>query len=143
MATGDRVADPYANYMFKVEIDGITRAAFSDASGFDTTIEVVEYREGGDQVARQLPGAVKFGHITLKWGLSDPEMYEWFRLGVAGPVARKTGSIVVLDRGGQEQVRWNFTQAWPTKWHGPDFSAKGTDVAIETVELAHEGIVRA
>ena len=53
---------------------------------------------------------------------------------------RKNGSIIVLDTQGQERVRWNFRNGWPTKWDGPDFTSKGNDVAIETLEIAHEGI---
>ena len=55
---------------------------------------------------------------------------------------RKNGSIIVLDRAGRETVRWNFVNAWPAKWTGPSFNAEGNDVAIETLELAHEGLVK-
>ncbi|WP_153506519.1 phage tail protein [Cumulibacter manganitolerans] len=144
MATGDRV-DPYANFTFLVELDGITRAGFADASGFDTTIDVHEYREGGDNTTmRKLPGMAKYSNITLKRGLTDDrELYDWMRSGALGTVERKSGSIVVMDLAGNEKVRWNFVNAWPTKWSAPEFSAKGNDVAIETFGLAHEGIERA
>lgn len=144
MATGERV-DPYANFTFLVELDGITRAGFADASGFDTTIDVHEYREGGDNTTmRKLPGMAKYSNITLKRGLTDDrELYDWMRGGALGTVERKSGSIVVMDLAGNEKVRWNFVNAWPTKWSAPEFSAKGNDVAIETFELAHEGIERA
>ena len=144
MPTGQRV-DPYANFNFLVEIDGVTRAAFSDATGFDTTIDVHEYREGGENTTvRKLPGPTKFSNIVLKWGLTDDhELYDWIIQAVKGNVQRKNGSIVALDLQGNEKVRWNFRNAWPTKWHGPDFSAKGNDAAIETLELANEGIERA
>jgi phage tail-like protein len=144
MPTGQRV-DPYANFNFLVEIDGVTRAAFSDATGFDTTIDVHEYREGGENTTvRKLPGPTKYSNIVLKWGLTDDhELYDWILQSVKGNVQRKNGSIVALDLQGNEKVRWNFRNAWPTKWHGPDFSAKGNDAAIETLELAHEGIERA
>ena len=144
--TGQRV-DPYGGFNFLVEIDGITRAAFQEASGFDSTIDVTEHREGGENTTlRKLPAMTKYSIITLKWGLTqDPELYDWHRKWVTGDPAAKraNGSIVVLDRQGQEQVRWNFFQAWPTKWTGPTFNAEGNDVAIETLELAHEGIERA
>jgi phage tail-like protein len=144
MATGQRV-DPYGNFNFLVEIDGIARAAFSDVSGFDTTIDVTEYREGGENTTpRKLPGQAKYSNIVLKWGLTtDRELYDWMLQTVQGDVQRKNGSIVALDRAGNEVVRWNFRNAWPAKWDGPDYTAKGNDVAIETLELAHEGVVRA
>ena len=92
-----------------------------------------------------MPGVTKYPNITLKWGLTDSrELYDWYRDIVKGKVVRKTGSIVLYDLDGlTEKVRWNFVNAWPTKWDGPDFSAKANDIAIETLELAHEGIERA
>jgi len=139
------IPDPYRNYNFLVEIDGITRAAFQEASGFDSTIDVIEHREGGENTTpRKLPGMTKYSNISLKWGLTDNrELYDWHRQAVAGDVVRKNGSIIVLDGQGNEKVRWNFFNAWPSKWDGPDFNAEGNDVAVETLELAHEGVVRA
>jgi phage tail-like protein len=144
--TGQRV-DPLGSFDFLVEIDGITRAGFSEASGLDSTIDVTEYREGGDnETMRKLPAKTKFSNITLKWGITDDrELYDWHRQWIKGDPAatRRNGSIVLRDRAGQERVRWNFFNAWPTKWTGPSFNAKNNDVAIETLELAHEGIERA
>ena len=144
MATGKRV-DPYRNFSFLVEIDGITQAGFSDCSGFGASTDPVEYREGGEtKTVRKLPGLTKYTNITLKWGLTDSkELYNWYRDVVNGKIERKSGSIILLDLEGNEKVRWNFFEAWPTKWDGPDFTAKGNDVAIETLELAHERVERA
>ena len=144
MATGQR-QDPYNNFNFLVEIDGITRAAFHEASGFDSSIDVIEHREGGENITnRKLPGQVKYSNITLKRGITDDrELYQWHRDCVNGNVQRKNGSVVLLDRQGNEKVRWNFRNAWPAKWTGPSFSAEGNDVAIETLELAHEFLERA
>lgn len=144
MPTGERV-DPYANFRFLVEIDGITRAGFSDATGFDTTIDIHEYREGGDNTTmRKLPGPAKYSNITLKRGVTDDhELYDWMLRGVRGSIERKSGSIVITDFARNERVRWNFRDAWVTKWSAPEFSAKANDVAIESFELAHEGIERA
>ena len=142
--TGERV-DPYGNFNFLIEIDGISRAAFHEASGFDSTIDVVEHREGGDNLTpRKLPGMTKYANIVLKWGVTDDaQLYQWHLDAVKGKVTRRNGSIVLLDRLGQEKLRWNFVGAWPSKWDGPDFNAEGNDVAIETLELAHEGCERA
>jgi phage tail-like protein len=144
MATGTRV-DPYRNFSFLVEIDGITQAGFSDCSGFGASTDPMEYREGGEtKTVRKLPGLTKYTNITLKWGLTDSkELYNWYRDVVNGKIERKSGSIILLDLEGNEKVRWNFFEAWPTKWDGPDFTAKGNDVAIETLELAHERVERA
>ena len=144
MGTGVRI-DPFLNFNFLVEIDGITRAAFHEVSGLDSTIDVIEHREGGDNTTpRKLPGMTKHSNIVLKWGMTDDqELYQWHRDVVNGTVQRRNGSIVLLDRRGQEVARWNFFKAWPAKWTGPSFTAEGNDVSIEQLELANEGVERA
>lgn len=143
--TGARV-DPYRNFNFLVELDGIAQASFTDCSGLEATTEVIETREGGDNVTvHKLPGKTTYADISLKWGLTDSvELWQWRLAVIEGRVERKNGSIVVFDLANKrEVVRWNFVSAWPTKWDGPAFTAKGSDIAIETLVLAHEGIVRA
>ena len=143
MPTG-AIVDPFNNYNFLVEIDGITRAAFQEVSGFDSTIDVIEHREGNNPTTpRKLPGMTKYSNIQLNWGITDDvELYQWHRQAVLGNLERKNGSIVLLDRAGEEVARWNFLRAWPTKYDGPDLNAEGNDVAIEMLELAHEGVER-
>ncbi len=145
MAQTGQVVDPYGNYNFLVEIDGVARAAFHECSGLDSTIDVIEHREGGENTAlRKLPGMTKYSNIVLKRGVTDDcELYNWHLQAIKGNVERKSGSIVLLDRGGQEMARWNFSRAWPAKWTGPSLNAEGNDVAIEQLDLAHEGLVRA
>ena len=128
-----------------MEIDGIVQAGFSDCSGFGSHVEVVEYREGGDaNTVRKLPGKVSYPDITLKWGLTDSrELYDWHLAAVDGQIQRKNGSVLVLDDTGAEKVRWNFFNAWPTKWDGGALTAKGNDVAIETLSVACERLERA
>ncbi len=144
MAVGDR-KDPYRSYNFIVELDGITRAGFQECSGLDSSQDPVEYREGNDGLtARKLPGLVKYSNITLKWGMTDDaELWEWRQAAMSGTVERKNGSIVLMDDTGEEKVRWNFREGWPTKWTAPTFNATGAEVAIESLEIAHEGVVRA
>jgi len=143
MAVGNR-KDPYRGYRFLVEIDGITRGGFRECSGLDSTQDPVEYREGTDvPTPRKLPGLVKFSNISLKWGISDDkELWDWRKKAMDGPVERKNGSIVLQDETGAEKVRWNFRDGWPTKWTGPSFNATGNEVAIETLDIAHEGLER-
>ncbi len=143
MATGQRV-DPFLNYNFLVELDGIARAAFSEVTGLTATTEPVEYREGGENgTVRQLPGLTRYSTIVLKWGMTnDTELYDWHRQTVLGNVQRRNGSVIVLDRRGDEVARWNFVNAWPTKYDIPDFNAAGKEVAVETLELVHEGVER-
>ena len=143
--TGQRV-DPVRNFNFLVEIDGIAQASFTECSGLSTTTEVIENREGGDNVTvRKLPGKTSYDNISLKWGLtSSTELWDWRQQIIDGNVVRKNGSIVVFDLDNSTEVaRWNFVRAWPTKWEGPTLSAKGNDIAIDTLVLAHEGLTRA
>ena len=144
MPTGD-IPDPYTNYNFLIEIDGIARAAFQECSGFDSTIDVIEHREGGQNTTlRKLPGMTKYSNIILKWGMTDDrELYDWHRRTIQGDIERKNGSIVLLNRKGEEVARWNVFRAWPSKWDGPNLNAEGNDAAIETLELANEGFERA
>ena len=144
MPTGQRV-DPYASFRFLVEIDGIVQAGFSECSGFGSSVEVIEYREGGDAATvRKLPGRVTYPDLTLRWGLTDSrELYDWHRDAINGQITRKNGSIIQLDDRGTETVRWNFMGAWPSKWDGPDFNAKGTDVSIDTLTVSCERVERA
>ena len=144
MATGDRV-DPYRGYNFLVEIDGLTRAGFREASGLDSAQDPIEYREGNQELSpRKLPGLNKYSNISLKWGITDDaEFWDWRLKSMEGKVERKNGSIVLRDDAGEEKLRWNFKEAWPTKWTGPTFNATGNEVAIENVEIAHEGVEKA
>lgn len=144
MPVGDR-KDPYRVYNFLVEIDGITRAGFRECSGLDSTQDPIEYREGHEGLTtRKLPGLNTFSNISLRWGITDDaELWEWRQQVMEGKVKRKNGSIVLLDDTGEEKVRWNFREGWPTKWTGPELNATGTDVAIETLEIVHEGITKA
>lgn len=144
MPVGDR-RDPYRAFSFMVEIDGIARAGFRECSGLDTSTDPIDYREGIDPpTARKLPGLVKYSNITLKWGISDDtELWEWRQRVMDGTVERKNGSIILLDSTGQERRRWNFREGWPSKWTGPSFNATGNEVAIETLEIVHEGVSKA
>lgn len=137
--------DPYKNFRFLVEIDNIIQAGFSACSGFGSDVEVVQYREGGDAATvRKLPGKVSYPDITLKWGVTDSrDLYDWHMTAVNGQIERKNGSIILLDDTGQEKIRWNFFEAWASKWDGPDFDAKGNDAAIDTLTISCEGLERA
>jgi phage tail-like protein len=144
VATGQRV-DPYKGFRFRVEIDAIQQAGFSEAAGLGSHVEVVEYREGGEPATvRKLPGKASYPDVTLKWGSTlSHELYDWHLAAVKGQIQRKNGSIVLLDDLGTEAVRWNFFNGWPSKWDGPSFNAKGNDVAIETLTISCERVERA
>ena len=138
--------DPYRQFRFRVEIDGITQAGFSECSFADTTTDPVEYREGDEPpVHRKLSALTKYGNITLKWGITDSmDIYNWRQqiVDTGALDARKNISIILIDEAGDDKSRWDIVRAWPTKYDPPDFSAKGNEVAIETLEIVHEGFKR-
>jgi phage tail-like protein len=134
--------DPYKNFNFVVEIDGISVAAFCEVSGLVSETEVIQYRAGNDfNTVRKLPGLTKYANIVLKRGITqDNQLWDWRKAIEQGRVERRDGSIVLLDDERQPVRRWHFSQGWITKYDGPDLNAKGNDVAIETIEIAHEGL---
>lgn len=141
MPTGTRT-DPYRGYNFLVEIDGITQAGFQEVSGLDASSDPIEYREGNDpNHVRKLPGLNKYSAITLRRGITDSdELWKWYQTVQVGKPERKNGSIVLLDDAGQEKLRWNFVNAWPTKWTGPSFNSTSNAVAVEALDIAHEEV---
>lgn len=138
--------DPYRNFRFLVEIDGIVQAGFSEVTVPDTSTDVVEYREGSEEPRlRKLSGLNKFGNVTLKWGTTDSlEFFNWRKLVMQGKMkdARKNMAVILMDEEGNPAARWEFENAWPNKYDPADLNAKGNDVAIESVEIVHEGMKR-
>ena len=144
MATGQRV-DPYRGYNFRIEIDGIQQAGFQEVSGLDSSSDSQDYREGTDpNHVRKLSGLNKYSAITLKRGITDSdELWKWRETVVDGKTERRNGSIVLLSESGQEKLRWNFFNAWPSKWTGPSFNSTSSAIAVETLELTHEEVRKA
>jgi phage tail-like protein len=140
--------DPLRNFRFRLEIDGIQQAGFSEVTVADTTTDAIDYREGNEAPHfRKLSGLTKFANITLKWGVTDSmELYKWHAeavaLGSSGAKIRKTVAVVVLDETGKDKARFTVANAWPIKYTPGALSAKGNDAMIETLELANEGIER-
>jgi len=136
---GPQRIDPFENFRFRVEIDGIQQAAFTECSGLGSHIDVVEHRDGAETMIKKLPGLVKYPDIVLKWGITaSRELYDWHRSIINGQLVRKSGSVILLDADGTEKVRWNFTNAWPSKWDGPTLNAKGDDLAIGSLTITCE-----
>ena len=141
--------DPLRNFRFRVEIDGIARAGFTEVSGLESQITVVDYREGTDPPhVRKLSGLTRFGNITLKYGLvtgSDSQaLFDWYRAVSQGQLAnnRRRVAIVVQDESGQDRVRFVVSDAWPARYATGALNAQGNEVMIELLELVNEGIER-
>lgn len=134
--------DPYGRFNFLLEIDGVVKAGFSEVSGLVSETEVIEYREGSDppNTVRKLPGLTKYSNIVLKRGVTaDTSLWSWYKNVINEIDARANGSIILRDKQGVEILRWNFQNAWPCKWEGPALKATSNEVAIESIEIAHEG----
>ena len=138
------MAYPYGKFRYRVEIDGLDAGGFSEVTGFDASIDVMEYREGDMvQTPYKIPGLKKYGNITLRKGLADTTvLYDWITAGIEGEVERKTLTITLLDQTESPVASWQIINAWPVKYTGPDFNATSSEVAIETLEVAHEGMTR-
>lgn len=138
--------DPLGNFQFRVEIDGLQVAAFSEVSIAPTITEVIEYRDGNEPGhVRKLPGLTKFGNVTLKRGVTASlELVNWHLQVVRGQIAaaRKQLVIVVLDAAFHDLARFVVTEAWPVKYDPGDLNASGNEVFIELLELVNEGIER-
>ena len=145
MATGER-KDPFKNHCFKVEIDGIHQAGFREVTIPDTSQDPIEYRTGdGPRTVTKQPGLIKYGNVVLKGGITDSlDIYNWRKQVEDGKVkdARKNVAISVFDDEAKEVARWELSAAWPTKYSSPGLNATANEIAIETLEIANEGIKR-
>ena len=137
--------DPYLGFNYFVEIDGLIVGGFTEVTGLQIETEVQEYREGGlNDYVHKLPGATRYpSNLVLKRGLTDAETFwSWHQDVVQGKVERKNGSIFLLDSQRVPATWWNFANAYPVKWSGPELRAGSNAVAVETVELVHQGITK-
>ena len=134
---------PLPKFHFQVDWGG-TKIGFSEVSGLDVETEVIEYREGSSPEYSKLkmPGMQKFSNITLKRGVfkSDNEFYEWWNTVKLNTIERRDLVIALLDEAHEPKVVWKIKNAWPVKVQSTDLKSDGNEVAIETMELAHEGL---
>ncbi|MFZ5510302.1 MAG: phage tail protein [Pseudomonadota bacterium] len=142
MPTDVRI-DPFRGFNFRVEIDGLTVAAFSEVSGLTADGDPVEYREGTDPVnnVRKLVGLRKYANLMFKRGyVQDDTLWQWYQRIANGQPDRRNGSVVLMNEAHQDVMRWNFENAWINKIEGPGLNASSNEVAVESMELVHEGL---
>ncbi len=142
MATGVR-NDPYRSFNFQLLIDGVPLGAFSEASGLIAEGDSVDYREGTDMQSnvRKLVGLRKYPNITLKRGYTqDKSLWLWYTAIVNGTPDRRNVTIVLMNEAHLPVLRWHAENAWVNKIEGPSFKASGNEIAMESVELVHEGL---
>jgi phage tail-like protein len=130
--------DPFLSGNFLVEISGITASAFSEVSGLEASIDVIDYRTGdsAENTPQKLPGLNRYSHVTLKRGFtSDISLWNWINSALTGSVVRATVQITLRDQADNPVWIWQLKNAWPCRWSGPVLVANSTDVAIETLEI--------
>jgi len=140
--------DPYSSGNFMVVIQGIledgrsVRASFTEVSGLDVEVTPIEYRNGSEDITvRKIPGLKKFPNIVLKRGITgDLTLWQWVKTVLDGQVPRADGTITLLNDNREAVMVWRFRRGWPCKLTGPALKAKGNEIAIETLEVCHEGL---
>ncbi len=137
--------DPYMAYNFVVEIAGIWIGGFSEVTGLGSQIDLEPYEEGGvNGYVHQFPKRTKAHNLTLKRGITVVDtLWLWYQSASQGRIMPLNGTIMLLNNQRLPVLWWNFKQAYPVKWTGPEFNAMGNDaVAVESIELVHQGIYR-
>ena len=137
---GKRDTDWLKRENFTIEIEGITWAHFRSVSGGNIECEFIDYKNSNERFVRKVPGKVKFSNIQLERGFStDKQFLEWMKSVIDGEPVRKSGSIVAFNDKGAEVSRWNFYEALPAKWEGPDFDSEASaEHIVEKLELVCE-----
>lgn len=142
-ANSARNPDPAHVALFRIELDGITAAEFLECSGLKNSTEVVEYYEGGENThMHKFIGNTKYPNITLKKGVTanSKTIWEWRNAITSNQKPLfKNGAIILLNDRMQEICRWNFKNGWPCRWDGPELKAGNNALAVEVLEIAHDG----
>jgi len=140
--------EPYGNFRFRVEIDGIIKAGFKEVEGLNVTVDVVEYREGNELTTNPmlLPGLSHYGPLILRYGvtMNTQEMWEWMEEVLDGDLtsARRSMSLIVQDSEGNDAVRYNLSEVWPSGWSLGKLDSVGRSMAIEELVIQYEGLER-
>lgn len=134
---------PLSKFHFSVDWGG-TKIGFTEVSGLDLETELIEYRHGAspEYSKIKMPGMQKFSNITMKRGTfkSDNEYYLWYNTINLNKVERRNLTISLLNEEHEPVVTWKVKNAWPLKVQSTDLKGDGNEVAIESMELAHEGL---
>lgn len=141
--TGDR-DDPILSFRFEITLNNLEAGGFSECSGLQLETEFQDYAEGGqNQFLLKFPTRTKQTNLVLKRGIVNTAMWQWYFELTQGQVRYRDGSILVRDPAGDEVVmEWQFFRALPAKWQGPELNAAQSTIAVETLELVHQGLLR-
>lgn len=137
---------PLPKFYFKVSLGSQDNTvSFQEISGLETETQPIEYRHGDSKIFStiKMPGIAKTGNVTLKKGVfvKDNNFWKWYDAIKMNTIKRETVTIQLLDEKGAPTMTWTLSNAWPTKISSPDLKSDANEVAVETMELAHEGIV--
>lgn len=137
---------PLPKFNFVVDLGTeLKNVAFQEVSGMDKEVQVIEYRKSNSPLfsVQKMPGIVKYGNITMKRGVfvNDNNFWKWMDEIKMNTIKRRTVLIKLLDEDGNTTMQWQLNQAWPTKITGTDLKSDGNEVAVDTLEIAHEQLV--
>lgn len=134
---------PLPKFHFQVEWGG-ANIGFTEVSGLDVETEMIEYRHGAspEYFKTRMPGMQKFSNITMKRGTfnSDNQFYDWWNTVALNTIERRDLTISLLNENHEPVIVWKVKNAWPTKVQSTDLKSDGNEVAIETIEIVHEGL---
>ena len=134
---------PMPKFYFRVKWDS-NEMSFQEVSGLDVQSEEIKYRHGNSPVFSviKMPGLKKYGNITMKKGVfkGDNKFWDWFNQIKMNTIKRVPVTISLLDEEGNDTMVWTLTNAWPTKISSTDLKSEGNEVAIESIEIVHEGL---
>lgn len=134
---------PIPKFHFQVEWGG-SKIGFTEVTGLEVSTEVIEYREGSSREYHKIkmPGMQKFANITMKRGTfkGDNDFYNWWNTVALNTIDRRDLIISLLNENHEPVVVWKVKNGWPVKVQSTDLKADGNEVAIETIEIAHEGL---
>ena len=135
---------PFTAFRFEVRLDDLAVAGFSECGGLELRTAFEQVAEGGqNDFVRKLPGRTTQSDLRLRRGIADRALWDWYAALVAGAVTRRGGAVVLRSEDGSAVLaEWRFRRALPVSWVGPELDAAQSRVAVETIELAHEGLDR-
>lgn len=145
MERSGRRLDPYMGYNFLVEIGGLLTGGFTTVSGLESSMQLQDYQEGGvNGYIHQFPSQVTYPNLVLSHGMTDLNgLWHWFNAAAEGVILRLNGTVMMLDRDRQPVSWWNFKDAYPVRWVGPQLDASNSNtVVVEQLELVHRGVTK-
>ena len=135
--------DPYSGFRFVVEIDQIQHGGFSKVKGLQRETKVETYHEGGvNDFEHKLVTLTSYPNLVLERGIADAALWSWHQEVVEGLVKRRTVTITLRDEEDRDAWSWTVQAAYPVKWACADFDAASGQIAAETIELVHHGLLR-